>query len=376
MVKTSLLSSDYIIDGIRMDATPRQMLEIACGNTRDTLDEGFECFVDESEDPLPEGPFSKDSLPEYAAATADAERTELPLAHIRSYTKRLVAQSLVDAIWRDGHFRLNDLQIAPDWKWNPSAIGGPSAFFRSVESCCDYLDSLGVMMDRYSAEENSADSLSATVSLSDNGGAGEENDFFDELPFRTEHPKMSDGRRCPEKAAGTEEDWLVYIPFDTCAPRLGGSLLSDVTGISGGMSPAISDPDYFIDCYEVVREMVEDGIITAGATVGEGGLMSALARMLPEGTGIEAGLEGIAASYGENDPVRIMFAEIPGVIIEIKDADYDYLDAELLLQDVAFYPIGHVSRSFTGIRTCMDGAGGISGILRSLLSSGASEGED
>ena len=122
--------------------------------------------------------------------------------------------------------------------------------------------------------------------------------------------------------------------------------------------------------------MVEDGIITAGATVGEGGLMSALARMLPEGTGIEAGLEGIAASYGEKDPVRIMFAEIPGVIIEIKDSDYDYLDAELLLQDVAFYPIGHVSRSFTGIRTCMDEAGGISGILRSLLSCGASEGED
>ena len=30
-----------------------------------------------------------------------------------------------------------------------------------------------------------------------------------------------------------------------------------------------------------------------------------------------------------------------GAIIQIKDSDYDYVDAEFLLQDIAYYPIGH-----------------------------------
>lgn len=382
MGKTSLLLSDYIIDGSRMEATPGQMLEMACGRVEGTSEEVYENIVDESIDPSPEGSFSIDRIGEYAALTKKKGRTALPLSQIGSYTKTIIAQSLTDVIWRSGHFRLNDLQLGMKWMWNPSGTGSQAAFYSSVESACDYLDSLGITMEKYSVEEGTECRISAEASLSGNASPDEKEymaediPFFDELPFRTEHPKILKRRKCPATASGSHIDWIVFIPFDTCMPRLGGSLLSRMTGISGGMAPTMADPDYFIDCYEVIREMVEDGIITAGVTVGEGGLMRALTEFMPEGMGIEADLGGIAGSYGENDIVRLLFSEIPGVIIEIKDTDYDYLDAELLLQDVAFYPLGHVSDAVKGVRASIPETGGLSGILQSLLNGGASEGED
>jgi phosphoribosylformylglycinamidine (FGAM) synthase-like enzyme len=96
-----------------------------------------------------------------------------------------------------------------------------------------------------------------------------------------------------------------------------------------------------MDCYEVVRELVEDGIVKAGVTVGEGGLITALRAMTSAGTGADVSLRDISKAYGGERPVRILFSEVPGVIIQIADIDYDYVDAELILQDVVYFPLGH-----------------------------------
>ena len=136
-------------------------------------------------------------------------------------------------------------------------------------------------------------------------------------------------------------DWIIYIPFDPCDFRLGGSTLAQAVGANPSTPADVADADYFMDCYEVLRELVEDGIVKAGVTVGDGGLMTALRAMTSAGTGADVSIREIAKSYGENLPVRILFSEVPGVLIQIADIDYDYVDAELILQDVVYFPIGH-----------------------------------
>ena len=83
----------------------------------------------------------------------------------------------------------------------------------------------------------------------------------------------------------------------------------------------------------------------------------------------------IREAYGEL-PVRILFAEVPGVLIEIRDMDFDYVDAELILQDIAYFPLGHPIPGTDGIAVNYDSKSGVAGILQSLLTSQASEGED
>ena len=131
-----------------------------------------------------------------------------------------------------------------------------------------------------------------------------------------------------------------------------------------------------MDCYEVVRELVEDNIILSGVTVSGGGLLTALKSMAAEGTGAEIDLSGLIAATGESNLVRLLFSEVPGVIIQIADIDYDYIDAELLLQDVAFYPLGHPVAGTTEVTISMSEKSGIQNILESIIRSQSSEGED
>ena len=71
----------------------------------------------------------------------------------------------------------------------------------------------------------------------------------------------------------------------------------------------------------------------------------------------------------------MLFGEVPGALIEIKDIDFDYVDAEMLLQDVAYYPIGHPAEK--GLWVVVARTSGVSGILRALLAQrDAPEGED
>lgn len=126
----------------------------------------------------------------------------------------------------------------------------------------------------------------------------------------------------------------------------------------------------------MVREFVEDGVVLSGVTVGEGGLFAALATMTGGGVrGMDIDISGIMKSYGEQSQVNVLFGEVPGALIEIKDIDFDYVDAEMLLQDVAYYPIGHPAEK--GLNITGNSATGVSGILRALLAQrDAPEGED
>ena len=86
-------------------------------------------------------------------------------------------------------------------------------------------------------------------------------------------------------------------------------------------------------------------------------------------------ISGIMTSYQESDPAKVLFGETPGVILQIHSNDYDYLDSQLILQDVAYYPLGHPSGSEAGVTFKESGKSNVADILASLLVQ-ASEGED
>ena len=112
----------------------------------------------------------------------------------------------------------------------------------------------------------------------------------------------------------------------------------------------------------------------SGATVADGGLMTAAAKMCAA-CGCDLDINGLAASYAETDTTKLLFGEVPGVIIQISDDNYDYVDSQLILQDVAYYPIGHPTDRHSGVKIRKAPENGVAGILASLLDQ-ASEGED
>ena len=375
--KDSALYSHYIIDGTRLDMTPAELLD-ECMDY-DGIPSGltFGDIIDEStEPPLSAFSYDNEKEQEYLAKTTAASYEEIPfrMLYPENFTRLQIAKAFLGRLWSKGHFKLGNLKLWAQWDWNTKPVGNMSAFYRSVESASEYIYGLGVTLEDYLfIEGDEGCNVKFYACLEDDAETINEA-LFKSSPFESRHPWISDERACPSTIRPIEDSWLIYIPFDTCTFRLGASLLTEVEGHKGGKAPEISDPDYFIDCYEVVRELVEDGFIMAGVTVADGGLITAAHKMCSS-CGMDIDLKGILSSYQEADRARVLFGETPGVIIQVSDENYDYIDSQLLLQDIAYYPVGHPSSGTAGLTISESGKNGVSDILASLLGH-ASEGED
>ncbi len=381
MDKKSALYSQYIIDGVSQELTPGEMLDecLARKDWREEPPQEDGQLLDESLDPeLQAGSFDSWKVRDYLDMTLGTPRKEFPLAFSSQFTKLVIGRALSEVIWDTGHFRLGDIALDAEWRWNTSGIGSNAAFYASAQSASEYIDSLGLKLNSYSWSGAGTCSLDVRCSLA--CMEGEEEDFPVELPFRTEHPVLAAERKIPASLVDDPESWIIFVPMENCELRLGGSLLSEITGLGCEPAPEPSDPDYFIDCFEVIREMVEDGILLSGASVGDGGLLTTLKKMALSSAGGKVGakinVNDLMNAYHEQDIIRILFSEVPGVVLQIRDEDYDYLDAEFVLQDVVFFPLGHPVHGKSEIKVEESGKSGIQSILESLIRSQSSEGED
>ncbi len=386
--------SQYIIDGILQQFTPAEILGdcLTGQEAGKAVSDGKEHnpIVDESTDPDP-STYDFQSLKAQDYLEKTCELAELPrafpMAYSGPFTMSRMAKALLDTIWKKGHFRLSDLTLSAKWKWNPKPLGNMASFYSSVEAVAEFLGSLGICLSGFSFSRSEGESsVQFKVGASERMECLEDepddivpDDIIDlpgDAPFGSEHPVVRKSRALPDTLVDDPESWLVYIPFDSCDFRLGHSLLCEALGQNGDTFPNLGDGDYFIDCYEIVREFVEDGVALSGITVSDGGLLTALKKMCRNGVGVTVSINGILNAYGEKDSARVLFSEVPGALIQIKDIDYDYADAEFLLQDIAYYPIGHPTAGAGEIKIKADCSNGITDILQSLLSNQAPEGED
>ena len=386
----SALYSRYVIDGIMGEASPAELLNecMEYPFEDDFITGNFSDIVDETiEPPLSASAYDSaqtDELLQKTAAAAGVERS-FRMLYPDHFTRLQIAQALISRIWSKGHFRLGNLRLWAQWDWNTRPIGNMAAFYSSISEASDYIYSLGVGLTDYIFIESDETSsarfyawLPEEISEDDDlhEGIREESQHaaLFKVPYESSHPWISEERQCQRQLICDKNTQLIYIPFDTCRFKLGGSLLDEVSGRAGGAAPNIKDPDYFIDCYEVVRELVEDGVVMAGMSVGDGGLATA-AKMMAQDCGLDLEIGGLMSSYQEEDRIKVLFGEIPGVLLQVSDYEHEYLDSQLTLQDVAYYPVGRPSDEHKDVKILQSSKGGVACILASLLAQ-ASEGED
>lgn len=409
--------SKYVIDGVRQDLTPADMLDecmLPVENRAGELDEEeLPEIWDEKMDVPPENmEYSAAQIPAYIKEVTDAasaaQDREFNVLYPESFARQRVAASLIDTLWLDGEFRLDDLRLWAEWGWDSEKVGNMAAFYASVQSATEYIYDIGVEVQGYLYEDEKGECVNSYFATL--ASYGEDMEQEEDLAEVEDVPDkdwedddvapdeerlwtvggapdvnldadrevwMGDERRCSARLVGdpASGSFLIYVPFDTCSPRLGGSLFAKSLGCNGGAALNIADPDYFIDCYEVVRDLVSDRVVLSSRTVCDGGLAVAAEKLAAaSGLGIRLNVNGICAACGETDIVKVLFAEIPGVLLQIAADDSDYIDSQFLLQDVAYYRVGRPDPSFDGVEVAPEN-NGIDRVLSALLDD-ASEGED
>ncbi len=365
--------SAYTIDGVRRDFTPAQLLDPMTGTflERDSGNVVLRHIVDETLEPeLKSIDLDYSDIAHCLSLVQTAER-HFPFTCSDSYTRLCLASALIDTLWKTGHFRLGDLLVTVAWHWNERPVGAMAAFYESVQAAADYVDALNLRFKDYRYSRSVSNTVNFKLSLSNEDLSDEETVIVE--PYRSQNPRMGQKRICPSQLVDDERSWVIYLPFDTADFRLGGSLLAQALGL-GGAPPAIGDADYFMDCYEVLREFAEDGILLSAATVGEGGLLRALNGMTGNGIGLRADVSDIVRMCDDGKLVPVLFSELPGVVFQVRDSDFDYVDAELLLQDVLYFPLGHPVSGGNGVDVVVSAKSKIQTILESLMQN--AEGED
>ena len=110
-----------------------------------------------------------------------------------------------------------------------------------------------------------------------------------------------------------------HIDFSFDTLQLGGSAFAQSLNKVGSDVPTVKNPEYFRDAFLAVQQLVNEGLIMAGHDISAGGLLTCLLEMCF--ANMEGGIEVSLDKLQGCDIVQALFAENPGVVIQVSDKD-------------------------------------------------------
>ena len=240
-----------------------------------------------------------------------------------------VAEALTNIVWAPLAQGLQSVSLSANWMWPCRSQKGEDArLYAAVKALSDFCCNLHVNVptgkDSLSMTQQYPDGQKViapgTVIVSAGGEVGDVRKTVSPVVVNDKHAS------------------LYYIDFSFCEHRLGGSALAQSLGRVGSDVPTVNNADYFADCFNAVQELIRRGWVMAGHDISAGGLITCLLEMTFANT--EGGLRVNLHDLQGDDLVKILFAENPGVVIQV--SDQRKWDMKELLEDlgVGFAKIG------------------------------------
>ena len=129
-----------------------------------------------------------------------------------------------------------------------------------------------------------------------------------------------------------------HIDFSFDQLRLGGSAFAQSLNKIGDDVPTVQNPEYFRDAFHTIQELINKGLILAGHDISAGGLITTLLEMCF--ANMEGGMDINLNKINCDDIIKILFAENPGIVIQI--ANKHKHEVKKILEDagIGFVKIG------------------------------------
>jgi phosphoribosylformylglycinamidine synthase len=129
-----------------------------------------------------------------------------------------------------------------------------------------------------------------------------------------------------------------HIDFSFDDLQLGGSAFAQSLNKVGSDVPTVKNPEYFRDAFLAIQQLVNEGLIMAGHDISAGGMITTLLEMCFANT--EGGMKLNLDKFQDADVVKVLFAENPGVIIQVSDENAPTVKAILDEAGVGYLKIG------------------------------------
>ena len=242
-------------------------------------------------------------------ATALGHAPQAGLASPAAGSVLSVAEALTNLVWAPLAGGLESVSLSANWMWPCRSQKGEDArLYQAVKALSDFCCDLGVNVP------TGKDSLSLSQQYPDG-----EKIISPGTVIVSAGAEVSDVRKVVSPVVVNDKRASLYhIDFSFCEQRLGGSAFSQSLNRVGDDVPTVMNAEYFADAFDAVQELIRRGWIMAGHDISAGGLITCLLEMCFANTrgGMHINLHDLCA---DGDLVKTLFAENPGVVVEVSD---------------------------------------------------------
>ena len=224
---------------------------------------------------------------------------------------------------------LKSVSLSANWMWPCKNAGEDAALYKAVEACSDFACALGINIP------TGKDSLSMTQKY------GDDKVFAPGTVIISAAGEVSDVRKTVSPVLSAVSSRLYYIDFSSTALSLGGSALAQSLNRLGDEAPTVADADRFKNAFNAVQQLVKRGSLLAMHDVSAGGLVITLLEMTFGNVngGIELSTDAFVEK-GEEDLVKILFAENPAIVIQVAENKAEAAERLLAAAGTDFRLIG------------------------------------
>lgn len=217
-----------------------------------------------------------------------------------------IAESLTNIVWAPLTAQLEGVSLSANWMWPCKNAGEDARLYQAVEAAADFAIALGINIP------TGKDSLSMTQKY------GDEKVFSPGTVIISAGAEVSDVKKVLTPVLVNNSEYPLYhIDFSFDTLKLGGSAFAQSLNRIGDEVPTVVQPEYFKDAFNAIQHFIEKGWIVAGHDISAGGLITALLEMCF--ANVEGGLEICLDEMPEQDLIKILFAENPGVLIQVRE---------------------------------------------------------
>lgn len=263
-------------------------------------------------------------------ATALGHAPQAGLASPEAGSVLSVAESLTNIVWAPLADGMKSLSLSANWMWPCRSQKGEDArLYTAVKALSDFCCAIHVNVP------TGKDSLSLSQQYPDG-----EKIISPGTVIVTSGGEVEDIKKVVSPVLVNDKNSSLYhIDFSFDEQRLGGSAFAQSLGKVGSDVPTVKDPDYFVNCFNAIQELIKRGWVMAGHDISAGGLITTLLEMTFGN--VEGGMHVNLHDFDSDNIVKILFAENPGVIIQVSDEHKKDMKEYLEDAGIAFSKIGY-----------------------------------
>jgi len=261
-------------------------------------------------------------------ATALGHASVSGLINPEAGSRLAIAESLTNIIWAPLLNKIEGISLSANWMWPAKNNGENSRLYNAVKAVSEFAIELGVNIP------TGKDSLSMTQKYT-NGDIV----FAPGTVIISSVGEVTNIKKAIKPTVQTKSNsQLIYINLSSSAYELGGSSFAQSLNKIGTVSPDVKDAIYFSKVFNAIQSLITDEKILAGHDISAGGLITTLLEM--NFSNYAHGMKINLSEIDENDIVKLLFSENPGIIIQVEKKDR--ISSYLKNQNISSHIIGEV----------------------------------